>query len=78
MADKEKGDVMKKIALLFTILCMGQLYGMESLQESLPKDFKDYVAKLLKSPYKLDVVIQNIKGRTRTNRNLNNNTVNSF
>lgn len=66
------GVVMKKIALLFTILCAGQLYGMESERSmygmekmgafgELPKDIHhEIVKKAIESSKNLEDVIQAI------------------
>ncbi len=70
---------MKKMTLLFTILCAGQLYGMEPElnpaiwgQEQLPNDVKTLVmVTLAQSGDNLDLAINNIKKASLINKTLN-------
>lgn len=69
---------MKKIALLFTILCAGQLYGMENPErgrhiglEDLSPEIQVMIIHALNTYDNLDDVINSIKASSLTNQQLN-------
>jgi len=65
---------MKKIALLLTILCAGQLYGMENPNQDgmagLPPEVQVLIIQALKSGNDLDAVIKGIKNASEISKSL--------
>lgn len=67
---------MKRIALLFTIVCTGVLIGMEQPSssfewEQLPKELRAIIVSYLHTYKELDDIVSALKTASRTNKELN-------